>query len=105
MDQQDQDLVYIKKVVASFLEDADIKLFGSRARNEAGPESDYDILVIIKNTITSKEKFHLKTGIRKALLKHGIRSDVLIQSETDIEKKRKLPGHIIRSILKEAIEI
>ena len=49
------------------------------------------------------DKFPLKTSISKELLQVGIRTDILIQSRKDIAVKRKLPGHIIRNIIKEAI--
>ena len=42
-------------------------------------------------------------NIRKDLLSKGIRSGIVSQRKAEIEKKRKLPGHIIRRILNEAI--
>ena len=50
-----------------------------------------------------KEKLLVRTNIRKELLKVGIRSDILIQSKSEIEKKKNLPGHIVKGILKEAV--
>lgn len=105
MDNREKDLFYISYVVRNIIEDAEIKLFGSRARKDASPDSDYDILVITQKSFSPKEKFPLKTKIRKELLTFGILSDILIQSKQDIEIKKKLPGHIIRGILKEAVEI
>ena len=66
-------------------------------------ESDFDILVVTTLELTPKQKLPLKTRIRKDLLKEGIRSDILIQSRKEVKKKRKLPGHIIKNILNEAI--
>ena len=105
MDNREKALFHIRNVVQRVVGDAEIRLFGSRARNDAGLESDYDILVITEKAFSPKEKFPLKTKIRKELLKFGIRSDVLLQSKRDIEIKKKMPGHIIRHILKEAIEL
>ena len=105
MDNREKDLYHINNIVKSFISDAEIKLFGSKARNDAGQDSDYDILVITNKPFSPREKFPLKTKIRKELLKFGIRSDILIQSKKDIEIKKKLPGHIIRGILKEAVEL
>jgi predicted nucleotidyltransferase len=93
----------IKITAHDFLPDAEVLLFGSHARNEASSESDYDILLITNLELSPKEKLPIRTHIRKALLKLGIRSDILIQSKLEVEKKRNLPGHIVRKILRESI--
>lgn len=99
----DQIVDVIKKTAHEYLPDAEVLLFGSHARNEASPESDYDILLITKTELSPKEKLPLRTKIRKSLLLIGIRSDILIQSNLEVDKKKKLPGHILRKILREAI--
>jgi len=93
----------IKLIAHQYLPDAQILLFGSRARNESRTDSDYDILLIINKNLSPKEKIPIITKIRKSLLQFEIRSDILIQSKNEVEKNKNLPGHIIRSILKEAI--
>ncbi len=93
----------IKATAKNYLADAEVMLFGSRARNDSTAESDFDILIITGQLLAVKEKMTIKTGIRKTLLQSGIRSDILIQSKEEVEIKKRLPGHIIRAILKEAI--
>ena len=78
-------------------------LFGSRARKEAASDSDFDVLIITSLDLSPKQKLPLKTNIRKDLLKEGIRSDILIQSKKEVKKNKKLPGHIIKNILNDAI--
>jgi predicted nucleotidyltransferase len=87
------------------LADAQVLLFGSHARGEADFDSDYDILVITERPVHVGEKFALRTQIRKRLLELGIRCDVLIQSEQEVEKKRELPGHIIRRALQDGVPL
>jgi Nucleotidyltransferase domain. len=103
MKNNDKIIEVIKKTAHEYLPDAEVLLFGSRARNEASSESDYDILIISKTELSPKEKLPLRTKIRKSLLLIGIRSDILIQSSLEVDKKKKLPGHIVRKILREAI--
>lgn len=93
----------IKSTAHKYLPESEVLLFGSRARKDEKCDSDYDILLVTKTDLTPKEKLPLKTKIRKALLSYGIRSDILIQSETEINQKKNLPGHVVRRILKEAI--
>jgi len=96
-------LTEIKNVARLHLRDADVILFGSQAKGTCSPESDYDILIITGDNLNPQQKIPLRTIIRKELLEKGIRSDILIQSKSEIEKKRKLPGHIIRNILKDSV--
>jgi len=95
----------IKTTVHEFLPDAEVMLFGSRARNEETAESDFDILLIAKSNLIPKDKLQFRTIIRKALLLKGIRSDILIQSRTEVKRKKNLPGHIVKRILSQAILI
>ena len=99
----DEIIELIKKTAHEYLPDAEVLLFGSHARKNASLESDYDILLITNSDLSPKEKLPIRTNIRKSLLKIGIRSDILIQSKLEVEKKKRLPGHIVRKILREAI--
>jgi uncharacterized protein len=93
----------IKQTSREFLPDAKVLLFGSRARKNASTDSDYDILLITNSELLPKDKLPIRTKIRKSLLSIGIRSDILIQSKSEVEKKKNLPGHIVKKILREAI--
>lgn len=95
----------VREVVNEVIPYVRILLFGSRARNDAYPESDYDFLIVTSSNIESREKISLRSKIRKKLLEKGIRSDILIQSETELASKNRIPGHIVKSILKDAILI
>lgn len=103
MDKKEEILELIKTSVKRHIADAEVRLFGSRARSDSDIDSDYDILVITNQLLSPVEKFPIKTSIRKELLKFGIRTDILIQSKKDIAIKKNLPGHIIKRILNEAI--
>jgi predicted nucleotidyltransferase len=103
--QSDNTLVAIGEVTRSVIPGARVLLFGSHARGEADPESDYDILVITERTLDIRSKFSLRTRIRKQLLERGIRCDVLIQSEQEIQTKKELPGHIVRSALRDGVPL
>ncbi|MGE5294116.1 MAG: nucleotidyltransferase domain-containing protein [Solirubrobacterales bacterium] len=103
--QSDNALATIGEVARSAIPGARVLLFGSRARGQANAESDYDILIITESRMDAGTKFTLRTRIRKQLLEHGIRCDVLIQSEQEVQKKKELPGHIIRIALREGVPL
>ena len=103
MKTNDKIIEIIKKTALEYLPDAEVLLFGSHARKNASSESDFDILLITDFDFLPKEKMPIRTNIRKSLLAIGIRSDILIQSKSEVEKKKKLPGHIVRKIMRESI--
>ena len=93
----------IKATSEKYLPGAEVFLFGSRARNDAAPDSDFDVLIVTMSELSPRQKLPIKTKIRMDLLKDGIRSDILIQSKREVIKKSRLPGHIIKCVLNEAI--
>jgi uncharacterized protein len=105
MNTRNKTIDLIKKTANEFFPQAEILLFGSRARNENSWDSDYDVLIITDSILSPKEKITIRTNIRKSLLKIGIRSDILIQGKKEVDQKKKLPGHIVRKIMREAITL
>lgn len=98
-------LKIIKEQVYLFLPGCKVLLFGSRARNENNPDSDFDLLIVTKENIPITLKRDLRTKIRKALIAFDILSDILIESEHEITIKKRLTGHVVKNAIKESIEI
>lgn len=95
----------IKSIAWQLFPNYKVILFGSRARQDNMQSSDYDILLIINKTLTPSEKIPFRTQIRKELLKYRILSDILIQSEKEVQIKSQLTGHIVKTIMREGIAI
>ncbi len=95
----------IKKTVNDLLLDPEIILFGSYARGEAHPWSDYDLLIVLNEPIDITTRLLYQSKIRRSLARKDILSDVIIQSRADLEVKRILPGHIVQSALIEGIRL
>ena len=96
-------LTEIKKTISRFLPEADVILFGSRARGHYNNNSDYDMLVVTKSSINNQQRLYFQALIRKTLAKQHILADIIIHSLSDIEKKQTLPGHVVRSAIQEGI--
>ncbi len=96
----------IKTTVLSFLPDAKVLVFGSRARGDFNTHSDFDLLVVTKNTIGAKEKMNMESKISKSLVYSlHVPFDVLLYSQQEVELKKNAKGLIIFHALKDAIEL
>ncbi len=95
----------IKNAATQLIPGCRVLLFGSRARNENAVDSDYDFLVVTKVTIDLHKKRQIKAQLRKELAKFKIPSDILIQSESEIQSKKNITGHIIKQVIKEGIAL
>ena len=94
----------IRQTVQSCLPGSRIMLFGSRARGDQDHLSDYDLLIITPQTFTPEEKIHWSSRIDRAIIEAiRVPVDILLNSEEEIRQKQELPGHIIRSIMKEGV--
>jgi len=96
----------IHNTVLSLLPDARILLFGSRAKGTADKHSDYDLMVITPNELTKTERVTWTTQLNKAIVTAiNAPIDLLLYSEDEINRKQQLPGHIVRSAVREGIPI
>jgi hypothetical protein len=82
-----------------------IILFGSRAREDYSKFSDYDFLIITKETLTIKEKMKIAGNIRAALARLYIAADIIINSEEEVELKKNKIGYVTRYAIKEGVTI
>jgi predicted nucleotidyltransferase len=96
----------IKETVQSCLPGSRVLLFGSRATGDQDIHSDFDLLIVTPKTMAPREKIEWSTRIDRAIVK-AIRApvDLLLNSEEEIREKEQLPGHIIRSIMKEGMAL
>ncbi len=96
-------LSIIREIAGRIIPESKILLFGSRARGDNCDKSDYDFLVITKETIDIRKKRSLKSLLRKELARFKIPADILIQSEEEINTKKEITGHIVKQALKEGV--
>lgn len=63
-----------------------IYLFGSQARGDAGPESDYDFLVVVHTS--TLPRYRRDQAAFQALLGVGVAKDVLVLTHDEFERQR-----------------
>lgn len=98
----------IKKVlVNSGFTPHSIILFGSRARGDFSIESDFDILVVIKEDMDIKERRKLRTRISIKLHEEFrfVSFDVIVKSLKDFEKEKRIVNTISKTAFIEGVEL
>ncbi len=76
-------------------------LFGSRARGDAGPDSDYDLLVVVDDDATeARRKSRLAY---EALRGTGTAADVLVCTRGWFERRRDLKASLPGTVLREGL--
>lgn len=76
-----------------------IYLFGSTARGEAGPDSDYDLMVIVPDgTPTARRDSGLAY---KAIWRLSVASDVLVWTRSEFEARLALRASLPATIMRE----
>lgn len=76
-----------------------IYLFGSTARGDAGPDSDYDLLVIVPDEATAVRQY--STLAYQALRGTGVASDVLVWPRSRFERRKHVVASLPATVLRE----
>jgi predicted nucleotidyltransferase len=79
-----------------------IYLFGSRARGNARPDSDIDLLIVESEPFgTNRSRRHELARIRRALSLFRVPKDILVYSRDEIATWQHAVNHIISRCLRE----
>lgn len=91
----------VKKIV-SVADPVKIILFGSAARQDIGPNSDLDIMVVIQ---AGRHRRKTAQKIYRNMIGLGFAVDIVVVTEEDLERFGDRPGMIIGTALKEGREL
>lgn len=81
-----------------------VYLFGSRARGDYLPDSDYDLLVVAKEKdFTLKDKLY--DVLTDVSLEYTRDLSMKFFSEAEFERLRAIPSHFIQTVLKEGVKL
>jgi predicted nucleotidyltransferase len=75
-------------------------LFGSRARGDARDDSDYDLMIIVRNGV---HRLHTALGIQRSIIKNGLVCNFLVSTSGDFKKYGGHPSLIYKNILEEGV--
>src|SRR3954465_8341613 len=76
-------------------------LFGSRARGDATPDSDWDLFVVVDDSAADDE---LDPGVGRRLRREcGVRADVIPWRATEFAEFRRIPNTLAYSVVGEGM--
>jgi len=82
-----------------------ILLFGSRARGEARPDSDWDFYVLLDCDLDFPQKRRLVTEIQRELARLRIPNDVILTSAERFQRMKDFPGHLGYTVAREGVPL
>lgn len=91
----------VKRIVDAF-HPIRIILFGSAVRGEMGPDSDFDLLVVMPD---GTHRRHTAQRIYRTVRGIRIPYDVMVVTPSDLEKHRDNIGLIYKTILEEGRDV
>jgi predicted nucleotidyltransferase len=77
--------------IASLFAPERIILFGSWARGEQTPDSDVDLLVIVREV---EDRRALRVAMRRAVNGMGLPKDIIVLTADEFEANRHVPGTV-----------
>jgi predicted nucleotidyltransferase len=104
------DIIFIRDYIMKTVKDLGIStkkiiLFGSRARKDFTPLSDYDVLIITDEAFEINKKMSISKNIRQYLARSGLDVDIIIRSDNEVNILKDKPGSIVRNALKEGVAL
>ena len=79
--------------------------FGSRVRGDAGPDSDWDFLVVTGTPVSWPEKTDIWLRLARRLAVYAISADILIKFKQDFERDRHDVGKTTYYAVKEGVSL
>ncbi len=86
---------HVKGVVQALAPDAKVMLYGSRARNEARPDSDWDLLIVLNSSADGEIKARIQNALYDVELASGEVLNAIIHGKDEWESPlfRIMPFH------------
>ena len=83
---------------------AEVRLFGSRARGQARPDSDIDLLITAPDAwLAQRDRFALLAELWGAVAQPDLSVDLVLHSSSEVARRAKEPGSLVCEALREGV--
>lgn len=83
---------------------AEVRLFGSRARGQAGPDSDVDLLITAPDAwLASRDRFALLADLWGAVAQPDLSVDLVLHSSSEVARRANQPGSLVQEALRDGV--
>jgi len=90
----------LRRLVPAYLPER-VYLFGSRARGEPGPDSDYDLLLVVSDDAPPERR---RSRLAYEVLRGtGVAADVLVCTRTWFDRRESLKASLPGTVLREGL--
>ncbi len=86
-------LLACKRIIQEHVPDATVVLFGSRARGDVAPDSDYDLLVVTPAPLTSAEEDRISDAVYDLQLERGVVISLIFFARDYWDRHPLMPLH------------
>lgn len=94
----------IKETVLKIDEAAEVLLFGSQARGEAGVESDWDLLILVPHPADLKEEQKFRHKLIEIELEYGVAISTMVKSKEEWQEKLHVTP-LFQNISREGVKL
>jgi uncharacterized protein len=100
----EQRLLAMAAAIRRLIPAAEIRLFGSRARGEARPDSDVDLLITAPDAwLASRDRFALLADLWGAVAQPDLSVDLVLHSSSEAARKAEHPGSVVQEAIREGV--
>ena len=93
----EQRLLGMAAAIRRLIPAAEVRLFGSRARGEAGPDSDVDLLITAPDAwLASRDRFALLADLWGEVAQPDLSVDLVLHSSSEAARRAQQPGSLVQ---------
>lgn len=90
--------------IAAIIPGAQVRLFGSRAKGTARPDSDVDLLITVPDPwLASHDRVRVLAGLWRRYSSHRLPLDLLLYSESEVNQRRQYRSAVTTQAYQEGI--
>jgi len=95
-------LPLLAAAIGAHIPGAQVRLFGSRARGNASPDSDIDLLITVPDAwLSSHDRWLTLSELRRRLAMVDVSLDLLLFSEAEVAERQHWQSHVIGQAYRE----